>query len=103
MLTPRSMNLSDEMIGRLAALSRLNLSPEEMQELRVDLSRILSFMEKINEVNLDGVEPLVYLTEEKNKLRPDELNQEISREDALKNAPQHDADYFRVPKIIDRK
>jgi len=97
------VTITDEMIKRLAALSRLQFSPAEVEELRGDLSRILSFVEKINEVDLAGVEPLIYLTDENNMLRPDEIKQEISKEDALKNAPDHDRDYFRMPLVISKK
>ena len=60
-------------------------------------------MESLNELDTSNVEPLIYMTEEKNVLRRDESRQEISHEDALKNAPKKDSDYFRVPKVIDQK
>jgi aspartyl-tRNA(Asn)/glutamyl-tRNA(Gln) amidotransferase subunit C len=56
--------------------------------------------EKLNEVDTEGVEPLIYMSDNENVLREDEVVQSISHEDALKNAPKKDSDFFRVPKVI---
>ncbi|CAG0911868.1 unnamed protein product, partial [Cyprideis torosa] len=63
-----------------------------------DMNKMLNFVDKINELDLDGVEPLAYMSDEVNILRADEVKQEITHDDALKNAPDKDTDYFRVPK-----
>jgi aspartyl-tRNA(Asn)/glutamyl-tRNA(Gln) amidotransferase subunit C len=57
----------------------------------------------LQEVNTDGVEPLIYMTNSHTVLRPDEVVQEISKAEALKNAPKTDGDFFRVPKVIDQQ
>jgi aspartyl-tRNA(Asn)/glutamyl-tRNA(Gln) amidotransferase subunit C len=64
------------------------------------LENILDMCEKLNEVNTDGVEPLIYMTDRVNNLREDKVLQEITHEEALKNAPKKDSDFFRVPKVI---
>ena len=61
---------------------------------------MIAFVEKLNELNLEGVEPLLHMSEEKNVLREDEIKGSISREEALKNAPEHDEKFFKVPKVI---
>jgi aspartyl-tRNA(Asn)/glutamyl-tRNA(Gln) amidotransferase subunit C len=64
------------------------------------LEKILEMCEKLNEVDTEGVEPLIYMSDNENVLREDEVVQSISHEDALKNAPKKDSDFFRVPKVI---
>jgi aspartyl-tRNA(Asn)/glutamyl-tRNA(Gln) amidotransferase subunit C len=66
-----------------------------------DLNRILSFVEKLSEVNTDGVEPLIYMVDETNVLREDVVQLEITQNEGLKNAPKKDSDYFRVPRFVD--
>jgi aspartyl-tRNA(Asn)/glutamyl-tRNA(Gln) amidotransferase subunit C len=97
------MNVNDEMIDRLSHLARLEFNADEKIELKNDLSKILSFVEKLNELNTDGVEPLIYVNEDVNILRKDERHQEITKAEALKNAPQKDSDYFKVPKVLQKK
>jgi aspartyl-tRNA(Asn)/glutamyl-tRNA(Gln) amidotransferase subunit C len=97
------MNVNDEMIDRLSHLARLEFNAEEKTELKNDLSSILTFVEKLNELNTDNVEPLVYVNEDVNVLRKDERHQEITKADALKGAPQKDSDYFKVPKVLQKK
>ncbi|MEN9522355.1 MAG: hypothetical protein RL065_732 [Bacteroidota bacterium] len=97
------MNVNDEMIDRLSHLARLEFNTEEKTEIKNDLSNILTFVEKLNELNTDGVEPLVYVNEDVNILRKDERHQEITKVEALKNAPQKDSDYFKVPKVLQKK
>ncbi len=94
------MEVSDAMVDKLAHLSRLQFNEIEKTEIKNDLQRMIGFVEKINELNLDGVEPLLFMSEEVNVLREDEIKGSISREDALKNAPLHDGQFFKVPKVI---
>jgi len=88
------------MVEKLAHLARLKFNEEEKQEIKTDLQRMISFVEKLNELNLDGVEPLLHLSDEVNVLREDEIKGSVSREDALKNAPLHDKEFIKVPKVI---
>jgi aspartyl-tRNA(Asn)/glutamyl-tRNA(Gln) amidotransferase subunit C len=65
-----------------------------------DMNKILGFMDKLNEVDTTGIEPLVYMTAEPNVLREDVVKQEITTEEALQNAPDHDESHFLVEKVI---
>jgi aspartyl-tRNA(Asn)/glutamyl-tRNA(Gln) amidotransferase subunit C len=94
------MEVNDDLIEKLARLSRLRFNDTEKVEIRNDLQRMIGFVEKLNELNLEGVEPLLHMSEEVNILREDKVEGSISREDALKNAPYHDEQFFKVPKVI---
>lgn len=97
------MEVNKELIQKLADLSKLDLSEAEQASFQGDLANIVKFVEKLNEVDLEGVAPLQYITGEKNVLRPDEVKQEISKDEALKNAPMKDSDYFKVPKVLKKQ
>jgi aspartyl-tRNA(Asn)/glutamyl-tRNA(Gln) amidotransferase subunit C len=97
------MEIDDKLIDHIAHLSRLEFEGEAKEGIKNDLNRILSFVEKLNELDTENVEPLVYMTDEFNVLREDIVVQETSQQDALKNAPKKDSDYFKVPKVVERK
>ena len=88
------------MVEKLAHLSRLHFSEDEKLEIKKDLQRMIGFVDKLNELDLEGVEPLLFMSSEKNILRDDEVKGSISREQALKNSPTHDDQFFKVPKVI---
>jgi aspartyl-tRNA(Asn)/glutamyl-tRNA(Gln) amidotransferase subunit C len=94
------MKIDKETVDKIAHLARLEVTDTEREELRGDMVKILDFMEKLNEVDTTGVEPLVYMTDTVNNFREDVLKQEITHEEALSNGPKHDADYFKVAKVI---
>lgn len=94
------MEVNDAMIEKLAHLARLQFNDEEKIEIKHDLQRMITFVEKLNELDLEGVEPLLHMSSEVNVLREDEIKGSISREEALKNAPLHDEQFFKVPKVI---
>ncbi|MBE9582905.1 Asp-tRNA(Asn)/Glu-tRNA(Gln) amidotransferase subunit GatC [Mucilaginibacter sp. JRF] len=96
------MTIDKETVDKIAHLARLELADTEKQELMKDMSQILDFMAKLNEVDTSGVEPLVYMTNEDNALREDIVKQEITTEQGLLNAPKHDESHFLVAKVIDR-
>lgn len=96
------MKLDNDTITRIAHLARLEVNPEEKGALLSDMNNILSFMEKLNELDTEGVEPLIYLTDEVNVFRKDEVKQEITVSEALKNAPEQDGKYFQVARVIDK-
>lgn len=97
------MQVNDELIDKLATLARLEFNEDEKVEIKKDLSKILDFVEKINELDLENVEPLIFMGSEVNVMREDEVKLEISKEEALLNAPKHDSDYFKAPKVIGKK
>ncbi len=94
------MEVNDQLVDKLAHLSRLHFNEEEKGEIKNDLQRMIGFVEKLNELNLDGVEPQLFMSDEVNVLRVDEIKGSISREEALQNAPLHDGQFFKVPKVI---
>lgn len=95
------MTIDNELISRLEHLARLELSVEERQRIQKDLNEILAMVAKLEELDTENVEPLVYLSEEANVLRKDEIKNQVDRDDALSNAPDKDEQYFRLPKVID--
>lgn len=97
------MKVDDVLIDKLANLSKLEFSPEEKTGIKKDMDRMLAFLEQLNEVNTDGVEPLIHVNPEKNIYRADKITEELSQADALKNAPDHDSFYFKVPKVVENK
>jgi aspartyl-tRNA(Asn)/glutamyl-tRNA(Gln) amidotransferase subunit C len=96
------MKINLEMIDKVAHLARLEVQDNEKQGLLDDMNKILAFMDKLNEVDTTGVDPLVYMSDEVNVFREDRVIQEISKEDALKNAPKQDGNFFRVAKVINK-
>ena len=95
------MTIDEETVDKIAHLARLELSGNEKQEMIKDMNKILGFMDKLNEIDTTGVEPLVYMTDNINSFRDDIVKQEITHEEALLNAPKHDEDYFLVAKVIE--
>jgi aspartyl-tRNA(Asn)/glutamyl-tRNA(Gln) amidotransferase subunit C len=95
------MSIDQETLHKLAHLARLEVKPEDEQKMLGDLSGMLTFVEKLQEVNTEGVLPLTSMTHEVNQMREDIVLHELSREQALVNAPVKDHQYFRVPKVIE--
>ena len=94
------MEVNDALVDKLAHLARLKFDASEKEEIKNDLQKMIAFVEKLNELDTTGVEPLLHMTDEVNVLRDDEVKGSISREEALKNAPVHDEQFFKVPKVI---
>ncbi len=85
----------------MAELSKLQLSDEEVADFAENLSKIVDYMKILDEVDTTGVEPLIHINEPESRFRKDVAGEPMSHEDALKNAPDADTDYFRVPKVIE--
>lgn len=94
------MKIDNALVDRLAELSRLEFDDAAKTKIKDDLQKIFDMMDKLNELNVDGVEPLIYMSDEVNVLRADEVKGQVTRKEALLNAPQHDSDFFKVPKVI---
>ena len=95
------MKLSPAEVGHVAALARLELSEEEIETLCSDLSSILSYIEKLSELDTAEIEPTSNVVSMKTPFRTDEVTNSPSTEDALANAPQHEGTFFVVPSIIE--
>ena len=96
------MNIDKQTIFKVAELARIEIREEEVDALTVDMNKILTFMEKLNELDTTDVKPLVYMNEEVNVWREDIVKQEISVAEGLKNAALHNEDFFFVPKILEK-
>ncbi|MEY4553188.1 MAG: Asp-tRNA(Asn)/Glu-tRNA(Gln) amidotransferase subunit GatC [Bacteroidota bacterium] len=94
------MEVTPQLIDQLAHLSRLYFTDEEKASVQQDLQKMVAFVEQLNEVDTTGVEPLLHMGGRVNVLREDEVNQTITRAEALSNAPGADDQYFRVPTVI---
>ncbi len=96
------MKIDKETVDKIAHLARLELTEVEKERSIEELSEILSFMEKLNELDTSGVKPLIYMNEAVNVMRPDVVIQELTREEALKNAPLKNEEYIKVSKVIQK-
>ena len=95
------MKITRELLDKIAHLARLELDEKDAEKMMQDMTAIVSWMEKLNEVNTDGVEPLTSMSHEVNALREDEVKNHMDHGEALENAPKKDLDYFRVPKVLE--
>jgi len=94
-------NLSRETVERVALLARLKLADGEIDDYVRKLGQILDYVEQLNEVNTDDVEPMVHAVELSNVFRDDVAQESLPRPMALANAPKSDGRYFLVPQILD--
>ena len=93
--------IDEAQVRKVAKLSRLQLTDAEVEEFAGQLSAIIDYVEKMNELNTDNVEPMAHCLAITNCLREDVVKESLSVEQVLSNAPQHDDEFFRVPKILD--
>ena len=89
-------------VDEVAQLARLEFNDSAKGEILNDMNRMLSFVDKLSELNTENIEPLIYMTNEKNILREDVSEITLTQKEALKNAPKKDSDYFKAPKVIDQ-
>lgn len=94
------MEVNDALVEKLSLLSRLEFNAADKSEIKKDLQRMISFVDKLNELDLTGTESLLYMTDDVNVLRDDEVKGFISREEGFRNAPDHDEKFFKVPRVI---
>lgn len=94
------ITVDDKLIEDLSRLAKLKFDKNSSEKIKDDLSSILGFIDTLSEVDTESVEPLIYMSEEVNTLREDNIANEVSQKNALKNAPQKDSDYFKVPTVL---
>ncbi len=97
------MAVTKKDVEKIAELARLKFSEEELENFTPQMNEILSYMDKLNELDTENVNPLSHPVEQTNVFREDELKPSIPTEDALKNAPSKDEHHFKVPKVIGDK
>ena len=93
--------IDKELVKKVAKLSRLELTDPEVEEFTGQLSAILEYVEKMNELDTDNVKPLAHCLPISNVFRADLPKESLGSEKALANAPQRDGNFFKVPKILD--
>ena len=96
-----TQRLTDDEVRKVAKLARLELSEEEIHHFAGQLSKVLDYVSKLSELDVEGVEPMVHAMETSNVLREDEARDGMPVEDALKNAPEPEPPFIAVPKVID--
>jgi aspartyl-tRNA(Asn)/glutamyl-tRNA(Gln) amidotransferase subunit C len=96
------MSVTIPEVEKIAQLAKLKFSQEEKVKLQKDMNQVLGYIEQLNELNLDNVEPLENINESENVDRPDEVKVWLSTEEALKNAPSKTQKFFKVPKVIEK-
>jgi aspartyl-tRNA(Asn)/glutamyl-tRNA(Gln) amidotransferase subunit C len=94
------MQIDNELIDNIAELAKLEFNDSAKIAIKKDLENMLAFVDKLNEINTDNVEPMIYVNAEYNLMRDDTPTEMLSQENALYNAPQKDSDYFKVPKFL---
>jgi aspartyl-tRNA(Asn)/glutamyl-tRNA(Gln) amidotransferase subunit C len=96
-----AQKIDQKQVRKVAKLSRLDLSEDEIQEFTGQLGAIIEYVEKMNELNTDNVEPLAHCLPVSNVFREDSVRESIGTDKALANAPDRDDSFFKVPKIIE--
>ena len=94
------MEVNDALIEHLCRLANLEFDESGKREIKADLEKMIGFVEKLNEVDTSGIEPLLYMGEETDVLREDHFEPSINRSEALRNAPLADEQYFKVPLVV---
>jgi aspartyl-tRNA(Asn)/glutamyl-tRNA(Gln) amidotransferase subunit C len=97
------MKVDDRLVDHLATLARLEFTGDAKESIKKDLTQMLDFVEQLNKVNLDGVEPLVYITDAVNVLREDVVDEHVTHEQAMANVPLKNSDYIKVPKVLNKQ
>ena len=96
----KKIKVDQKLISNLSKLAKLKFDKKSAEKMKADLNVMLHFVDVISKIDTTDVKPLIYLNKEVNVLRDDEIKYKISQENALKNAPQKDSDYFKVPTVL---
>lgn len=95
------MKIDTNSIKKIAHLARLEFDESSAEKMSKDMSQILDWVEKLDEIDTENVEPLTTMSSEVNVMREDKVVHQLDHESGLKNAPKRDSDYFRVPKVME--
>lgn len=95
------MKITRELLDKIAHLARLEFDEKDSEKMMQDMTAIVSWVEKLKEVDTTGIEPLTSMSHEINALREDEVKNQLPQEEVLKNAPRKNENYFRVPKVLE--
>ncbi len=94
------MKINRELLDKMAHLARLEFDDKDAEKMMHDMTAIINWVEKLNEVDTTGIEPLTSMSHEVNSLREDKIQPQLTAEDVLKNAPRKTDNYFSVPKVL---
>jgi aspartyl-tRNA(Asn)/glutamyl-tRNA(Gln) amidotransferase subunit C len=95
------MKIDIDSLKKIAHLARLEFDEDGAVRMTQDMTQILDWVEKLNELDTKDIEPLTTMSSEENVMREDKVGEHLDHEKGLKNAPQRDSDYFRVPKVLE--
>jgi len=95
------MIINRELLDKIAHLARLEFDEKDAEKMMQDMTTIVNWMDKLNEVNTEGVEPLTTMSHEINAMREDQVAPHLNPDKALNRAPKKDSDFFRVPKVLE--
>ena len=93
--------IDPDQVRRIARLARINLTPDELDQFAGQLSDVLNYVDQLNELNTEDVEPTTHPLKISNVFRQDQIGQSLSNEQALANAPRKHANFFAVPKVLE--
>ncbi|HEY5691460.1 MAG TPA: Asp-tRNA(Asn)/Glu-tRNA(Gln) amidotransferase subunit GatC [Cyclobacteriaceae bacterium] len=95
------MKIDRTTLEKIAHLARLEIDEKDIPRMMEDMSKMVSFVEKLDEVDTEGVEPLTTMSHEINSLRDDVVKDQLPKDEVLKTAPKKDENFFRVPKVLE--
>ena len=95
--------ISAQEVKKIAELSRLSLSSDELKKRTEDMNNILNYMETLNEIDTEDVEELYNVHDMNNSLREDSFNTSLDKKDVLKNSPNSNNDYIEVPLTVKKE
>ena len=95
--------ISEQEVRKIAELSRLSLSSDELKKRTEDMNNILNYMDTLNEIDTDNVEELYNVNDMSNPLRDDTFEQSLEKKDILKNSPSSNDDYIEVPLTVKKE
>ncbi len=95
------MKINRDTLEKIAHLARLEINEKDVPRMLDEMTRMVDFVEKLNEVDTEGIEPLTTMSHEINSLREDEVKNQLTKEQVLSNAPSKDDNFFCVPKVIE--
>ena len=94
------MQVDDALIEKLSRVAMLKFDAAEKEKIKADLEKMIGFVDKLKELDTTGIEPLLHMSGNTNVLREDVMGNMLTRKEALQNAPLHDEQFFKVPKVI---
>lgn len=97
------MKVTNDLVKKLASLSKLDFERDELENIKKDLEKILTFVNVLDELNVDELPPLEHISLETNNIREDKVFDFKCKKSALENSPTRDSDYFKVNKVISNK